>query len=85
MSAIYSISSVEIVTPSGAASVVWALSAGQPPTYALWLGILLWMRDRHPPVLDERVPLGAGRALLALLAVAMLVVCFTWFPIKFVD
>ena len=68
-----------------AASVAWAGFARQPPMYLLWLGILLWMRDRHPPVGGEHETLGRFRGVLALLAALLFALCFTWFPVKFVD
>lgn len=47
----------------------------------LMLFMLVTFGPRHPPVLDEYEPLDAGRRRLALFALAMLVLCFTPFPI----
>jgi membrane-associated protease RseP (regulator of RpoE activity) len=53
-------------------------------TWAFWVLVLTAMLflagPRHPPVLDERVPLGTGRRALAIFAVIMFVVCFTPAP-----
>ena len=63
-------------------SVIYALSLWQPPMYLLWLGILLWMRDRHPPVWAEAVPLGLTRTALAVAALLLFVICFSWLPVR---
>jgi membrane-associated protease RseP (regulator of RpoE activity) len=68
-----------------AGAVAWAFVERQPPMYLLWLAILGWMRDRHPPVTFEHSPLGGPRIVLAFVALAMFVLCFTWFPVKIVD
>jgi membrane-associated protease RseP (regulator of RpoE activity) len=65
-----------------ASSVIYALTQSQPPTYLLWLGILLWMRDRHPPLWAEHVPLGRTRTLLAAVALVLFILCFTWLPVR---
>jgi len=52
------------------------------PTYLLWFAILLWMRDRHPPLLDEATPLGPGRRLIALLLLLLFALCFIPSPLK---
>ncbi len=65
-----------------ASSVVYALFQGQPPMYLLWLGILLWMRDRHPPLWVESIPLGRRRTVLAVAALVLFVLCFTWLPVR---
>jgi len=54
------------------------------PAYTLWFLILLWMRDRHPPVLDESVEPGPGRRLLALVLLAIFVLTFIAVPIRLV-
>ncbi|NIM02287.1 MAG: site-2 protease family protein [Acidobacteria bacterium] len=68
-----------------AGSVVYALSLWQPPMYLLWLGILLWMRDKHPPVWTESVPLGRARTWLAVAALLLFVACFTLLPVRLFD
>jgi membrane-associated protease RseP (regulator of RpoE activity) len=55
---------------------------GQFPGYLLWFGILLWMRDRHPRLLDEDAPLGTGRKLVAILLVIMFICAFI--PVPFI-
>ncbi len=54
----------------------------QFPAYLAWFAILLWMRDRHPRLLDERGPVGAGRILVAL-ALALLFL-LSFIPVPFV-
>jgi len=53
----------------------------QTPAYAVWCAILLWMRDRHPRLIDETTPLGRGRRLLAVLLLLMFVLSFMPVPI----
>lgn len=57
-----------------------------------WLGwfvyavlLTLLMRVGHPPVLDEREPLGAGRKLVAALGLLVFLLCFMPSPITYVD
>jgi membrane-associated protease RseP (regulator of RpoE activity) len=50
--------------------------------YAVLLAVLL--RVRHPQLLDEREPLGAGRAAVAVVTLAVYVLSFLPFPIKIV-
>lgn len=61
-----------------------ALGVGLYYPWAFWAGVLgLLMGPRHPPLLDESRPLSAGRALVALLCLAIFVLCFI--PTPFVD
>ena len=53
----------------------------QFPPYLIWFGILLWMRDRHPTLLDESTPLGPGRKTVALVLAVIFVLSFTLMPI----
>jgi membrane-associated protease RseP (regulator of RpoE activity) len=48
----------------------------------LMLAMLYFFGPRHPRVVYEYEPIGTGRRLLALFAIAMLVVCFTPVPIQ---
>ena len=48
----------------------------------LMLVMLLAMGPHHPPTLDEYTPLDSGRVLLAVVALVMLIVCFTPAPIE---
>ena len=60
-----------------------ALVLRQVPAYVLWFGILLWMRDRHPRLLDERnVGITPGRKLIALVLLAILLLSFI--PVPFI-
>ncbi len=54
---------------------------GFPPAYLLWFLVLLWMRDRHPRLLDERERLGPLRRLVALLLLAVFVASFMPVPV----
>lgn len=65
-----------------AGTVTFSFATGQPPAYLLWLGVLLWMRNRHPPLWTEQASLGRARTWLAALAVLIFVLCFTWFPLR---
>ena len=68
-----------------AGTVILALRSGQPPAYLLWLGVLLWMRARHPPLWMEQPSLGRSRLAFAVVALLIFALCFTWFPIRFLD
>ena len=48
----------------------------------LMIGMLVMFGPRHPRVFDEHVPLDRTRLILALLALAMFVLCFTPAPIR---
>jgi membrane-associated protease RseP (regulator of RpoE activity) len=56
---------------------------GQTPAYVVWFLVLLWMRDRHPVLLDETEPLGRGRRLVALLLALIFVLSFILQPISY--
>jgi membrane-associated protease RseP (regulator of RpoE activity) len=62
-----------------AAQIYWL---EQFPAYLLWFAILLWMRDRHPRLLDETSPLGSARRLVA--ALLLLLFLFSFIPVPFV-
>jgi membrane-associated protease RseP (regulator of RpoE activity) len=51
----------------------------------LMLGMLVAFGPRHPRVSDEEVPLDRARVTLALIALAMFIVCFTPAPIEPLD
>ena len=63
--------------------ILYEFLGGVTPTYILWFAILLWMRDRHPRLLDEATPLGPWRRLLALLLLLLFVLCFIPAPLQF--
>jgi membrane-associated protease RseP (regulator of RpoE activity) len=66
--------------------VAWqAWSTRSFPSYAIWLAILLFLRDRHPRLLDEHERLGPGR--LAIVGVLALIFALTFMPvpIRFVE
>jgi membrane-associated protease RseP (regulator of RpoE activity) len=68
-----------------ATTVFFAFRAGYPAVYLIWLGVLLWMRDRHPRLWDEQEPLGTGRTLLAIVAFLIFALSFTWAPLRLLD
>jgi membrane-associated protease RseP (regulator of RpoE activity) len=49
---------------------------------ALMIAMLVMFGPRHPRVFDEHVPLDRARMILALVALAMFIVCFTPAPIQ---
>jgi membrane-associated protease RseP (regulator of RpoE activity) len=51
------------------------------PGWLLWALVVLVLGLRHPPVIDEDAPLGAGRRALALLALGILLVSFMPVPL----
>lgn len=53
----------------------------QFPPYLIWFAILLWMRNRHPTLLDESVPLGRVRKVVACVLVVIFVLSFIMMPI----
>jgi membrane-associated protease RseP (regulator of RpoE activity) len=48
----------------------------------LMLVMLFAIGPHHPPTLDDTVPIGRGRRMLALVGLLMLIVCFTPAPIE---
>jgi membrane-associated protease RseP (regulator of RpoE activity) len=52
---------------------------------AMIVGMLFLAGPRHPPVMDELLPLDRTRVTLAILAVVMFAVCFTPAPIELFD
>jgi hypothetical protein len=46
------------------------------------IAMLYKFGPRHPPVFDEHLPLDRARLILALVAVAMFVLCFTPRPME---
>jgi membrane-associated protease RseP (regulator of RpoE activity) len=47
------------------------------PTWLVWTILLLVLGRRHPPTLNDAVPLGRGRVALGLFGFAVFAVCFT--------
>jgi len=64
---------------------VLALAGLLWPGWWLWCLILLLLRPRHPPVLDETVPLDRTRLWIAALALLLFVLCFTPVPMRIVN
>lgn len=69
----------------GAWVVAQAIETSSLPAYALWLVVLVVMRDRHPRLLDESTPLGRGRTAVALVLAAIFVLAVIPVPLEFVD
>jgi membrane-associated protease RseP (regulator of RpoE activity) len=57
----------------------------QFPAYLLWFAILLWMRDRHPRLIDESGSLGAGRKLVAIALLLIFLISFIPVPFFFAE
>ena len=51
------------------------------PNWLVWAVLLRFLGRRHPPTLDDTKSLGRGRNLLALIAVAVFVMCFVPNPL----
>ena len=49
------------------------------------LAMLFFLGPRHPRVVYEYEPIGTGRQLMTLVALAMLVLCFTPVPMQRID
>jgi membrane-associated protease RseP (regulator of RpoE activity) len=47
----------------------------------LLLLMIVFIGPEHPPTLDDEVPLGRGRLILAIVSVVMLILCFTPAPL----
>lgn len=58
----------------GALVVAQSLMFHTPSAYTLWLVVLLVLRGRHPRLIDEVEPLGAGRLAIAVLLAGIFVV-----------
>jgi hypothetical protein len=50
--------------------------------WGLWIVLLLVLRLYHPPTLDDSIPLRPRHIVLGLIALMMLVLCFTPVPIS---
>jgi membrane-associated protease RseP (regulator of RpoE activity) len=75
------------ITYAGVATAVALTTVSA--TWYVWTALLLLMLfvfgPRHPSVLDEETPLGRGRLVLAVLALAVLALCFTPVPLDLVS
>jgi membrane-associated protease RseP (regulator of RpoE activity) len=74
-----SVATVGITIAMTFVTVSWLLMT------VLMLVMLFMLGPRHPRVIDEHEPLGAGRNLIAIVALIMFVLCFTPVPIQFQD
>jgi len=72
----------------GAAAVVILLAFFSPSWVAwavLMVAMLITFGPRHPRTLDDHIPLDRTRRVIAVVALAMLIVCFTPAPIEVTD
>jgi membrane-associated protease RseP (regulator of RpoE activity) len=53
------------------------------PGWLLWTAVLLMIGFRHPPTLDDSIPLSRRHVWLGWIALAMFLLCFTPVPIPF--
>jgi membrane-associated protease RseP (regulator of RpoE activity) len=65
--------------------VYQALVLEQVPAYTVWFLILLWMRDRHPRLMDEHGSLGTGRRVVALVLLLIFLLAFIPVPLTVID
>jgi membrane-associated protease RseP (regulator of RpoE activity) len=63
--------------------LVHSIAARAPSAYTLWLVILVFLRGRHPRLIDEGEPLGAVRSGLAVLLALIFVLSFIPTPLVF--
>ena len=47
--------------------------------------ILLWMRDRHPPLVDEQTGIGFGRRCVGFVLALLFLLSFIPLPFTFVE
>jgi len=65
--------------------IVWhVLRDPSVPAYLLWFAILLWMRDRHPTLVDEASPLPPGRRWIAIVLAIVWLLSFMPVPVTVV-
>jgi membrane-associated protease RseP (regulator of RpoE activity) len=65
--------------------VVYSVANGMLSVYTLWCVVLLWMRDRHPRVRIEGVPLGRGRVIVAVVLLVVFVLTFMPVPLTIIE
>lgn len=53
------------------------------PSWIVWAILVRVLGRRHPPTLDDEAPVGRGRAVVGLVALAVFVLCFVPNPIVF--
>jgi membrane-associated protease RseP (regulator of RpoE activity) len=52
--------------------------------YVLWpILILVFIKFKHPPTLDDSIPIGSGRKFLGYLAYIIFILCFSPMPVYF--
>jgi membrane-associated protease RseP (regulator of RpoE activity) len=64
-----------------AAASIYSFAEYGLPFWIVWLVVLAWMGPRHPPLPDDAPPLSPGRRLLAVVALAVFLFCFTPAPV----
>jgi membrane-associated protease RseP (regulator of RpoE activity) len=61
--------------------VVQSIIFRAPSAYSLWLIVLIWLRDRHPRLIDESEPLGAGRRTVGVVLAVIFILSFIVTPL----
>lgn len=61
--------------------VVQSIIFRAPSAYSLWLVVLIWLRDRHPRLIDESEPLGAGRRTVGVVLAVIFILSFIVTPL----
>jgi membrane-associated protease RseP (regulator of RpoE activity) len=65
--------------------IAWqALLDFSMPSYLLWFAILVWMRDRHPRLVDESGSVSPGRRAIAIALFVVWLLCFMPTPVSVV-
>ena len=62
--------------------IVQSIAYRTPSSYSLWLLILIWLRDRHPRLIDESEGLGPGRLAVAVALAVIFVLTFIPTPLR---
>ena len=74
-------SPISLVTVAGAVAMTW-FSSSYVVLTLMMIAMLVFLGSRHPRVLYENEPVSTGRLAVAFLALIILIICFTPFPIK---
>jgi hypothetical protein len=53
------------------------------PNWILWAVLLRFLGRRHPPTLNDQLPVGRGRELVGALSLVVFLICFVPDPIIF--
>lgn len=75
------IGSFATIVALAALVLVQSIVQRTPSAYSLWLVVLIWLGDRHPRLIDETEPLGAGRRVLGVALAIIFVLSFIVTPL----